>query len=285
MRKNNKVLVVLNPSAIEQVALDRALFINKNIDIEITALTSKHNTPNKVLNAMKTRLKELLNQGIKIHLEVSDEKDLVKAIIYSHCSKGYDLIIKEPHLVNISDTVFTPLDWKILRLNIASILMTKGNSATYQKPIVAAINARPADTAHQQLNERILETADLVAKISNSSLHLVSAYPSQSQAGVAKEQVSFLQEKDYKSRCHKLAKKYDILEENIHLGAGPTEYLLSTITDNLNARMLIIGTVARSGQQGDRLGNTAEKVLKQISCDVLVLPPDAIYPIITIKIT
>lgn len=139
--------------------------------------------------------------------------------------------------------------------------------------VIPAVDARPADREHQQLNARILETANLVAGLSKSPLHLVSAYPSPMQDAAPKDQVPALLAREYRNTCQALAAPYGVGSQQIHVAAGPAEHLLPEIADQLDARLMILGTVARSGLQGTLLGNTAEQILARINTDVLVLPP------------
>ncbi len=47
--------------------------------------------------------------------------------------------------------------------------------------------------------------------------------------------------------------------------------LLSKPAKNINADIVVIGSVGRSGISGALIGNTAEKILDEVTADVLVV--------------
>ena len=62
--------------------------------------------------------------------------------------------------------------------------------------------------------------------------------------------------------------------ENIHLLQGETSTVIDTAIDELEADVLVMGTLARAGVPGLLIGNKAEKILSQISCTVMAVKPD-----------
>jgi nucleotide-binding universal stress UspA family protein len=49
---------------------------------------------------------------------------------------------------------------------------------------------------------------------------------------------------------------------------------IQRLVQQLNADLIVIGTVGRNGIEGLLLGNTAEKVLDHCDCSVLTVKPD-----------
>jgi len=52
---------------------------------------------------------------------------------------------------------------------------------------------------------------------------------------------------------------------------GPAEFVINNIAKDLEAGVVVLGTVARTGMSGLFIGNTAEAVLEGSSTDVLVV--------------
>ena len=74
-------------------------------------------------------------------------------------------------------------------------------------------------------------------------------------------------------KIRKLLANHRIADKNIELSRGelpPTliDYLLAT-----NANLLVIGALSRSVMERAIVGDTAEKILENSPCDVLVLKP------------
>ena len=67
---------------------------------------------------------------------------------------------------------------------------------------------------------------------------------------------------------------YDIKPRDWHIHAGVPEKVLAGITNGINADLLVVGSVGRKKLQGLLVGNTAEKILRDVRTNVLVVKPD-----------
>jgi nucleotide-binding universal stress UspA family protein len=61
--------------------------------------------------------------------------------------------------------------------------------------------------------------------------------------------------------------------ENVHLIKGEVHDVISSFIPPHGVDLVVMGTVARSGVSGMIMGNTAEKILDELSCSVLALKP------------
>lgn len=272
MREFKKLLVVLNPTQAEQVALNKAVRIAGHQDVEITALLLQRTSGGEFRTLLDQQLQQLQQQGLNIRLEISPETDLLRALLLCQHKQSFDLTLKEPHKGSLSDSLFTPLDWKLLRAQNTPVLMTRPNNLTADAPILAAVEAAPSDPEHQRLNQRILEQATELSDTLQRPLHLFSACPAPMQNPGLDDQDGE-QQQAYREACVSLANQYGIAAERVHVDAGPAELLIADRAKTLDARLLVLGTVARTGLRGVLLGNTAEQLLERVDIDVLVIPP------------
>jgi nucleotide-binding universal stress UspA family protein len=65
-----------------------------------------------------------------------------------------------------------------------------------------------------------------------------------------------------------------IAPANVHLVQGDPRAAIADFATSHRTDLLVIGTVARSGIAGHVIGNTAEAVLGQLPCSMLVVKPD-----------
>lgn len=65
----------------------------------------------------------------------------------------------------------------------------------------------------------------------------------------------------------------DYINPRTHLVKGSPRKEISALVKQLAVDILIMGTVARTGVPGLIMGNTAETILNQIDCSVLVIKP------------
>ena len=52
------------------------------------------------------------------------------------------------------------------------------------------------------------------------------------------------------------------------------EDVIPRVAESLDAEMLVIGTIGRTGLSAAIIGNTAEHVIDRLDCDVLAIKPD-----------
>ena len=63
------------------------------------------------------------------------------------------------------------------------------------------------------------------------------------------------------------------LEPKTHLLKGSARKEIPALAKRIEADLVVIGTVARTGVSGFIMGNTAETILNQIDCSVLAIKP------------
>ena len=65
-----------------------------------------------------------------------------------------------------------------------------------------------------------------------------------------------------------------------HVAQGASAHLIRQKVDEVQADLLVMGTVSRAGLAGFFFGNTAESVLAKVNCSILALKPnDFVCPI------
>jgi universal stress protein E len=70
------------------------------------------------------------------------------------------------------------------------------------------------------------------------------------------------------------ANKFDISITNTHVEEWLPETVIEQVALKIDAELVILGTIGRTGISAALIGNTAEHVIDQLNCDVLALKPD-----------
>lgn len=65
----------------------------------------------------------------------------------------------------------------------------------------------------------------------------------------------------------------EYIHPKTHLLKGPARTEIPALAKQLEADVILMGTVARTGISGFVMGNTAETILSQIDCSVLAIKP------------
>ena len=72
----------------------------------------------------------------------------------------------------------------------------------------------------------------------------------------------------------------EYLEPKLHVIEGDATHVVPSLASQLDADLIVMGTVARTGIAGFFIGNTAESILTSIDCSVLaVKPPGFVSPV------
>lgn len=155
--------------------------------------------------------------------------------------------------------------------------------------IVAAVDLA-GDEAEMTLNERIVDLGAAVADISGLPLDLLHAwYAFDGQVlrqrldeGVYRMWVAALRS-DYTNACQALAARRAALMKrrprgqvigDVHLEEGVPAKVIPRFVNDESVQLLVMGSLARSGLGGYLIGNTAERIARQLPCSLLAIKSD-----------
>lgn len=306
METYQNILVVIDPTTNEQKALQRAIDlaskVNQSTDTqtkisaflsifdfsyEMTTILSSDERDvmrQSVIKDKKLWLESLVNDlspSIEIDCQVEWHNRPFESIVERVIQQGYDLVIKGTHQHDkFKSVVFTPTDWHILRKCPCPVLLVKDHEWPKNGNIVAAVNVGSDEEEHHSLNVKITEEAKQLAQLIQANVHLVNSFPG-TPVNIAIEIPEFnsTEYNDTMLKHHEQAmishaNKYDISVVNTHVEEGLPETVIEQVASRLDAELVILGTVGRTGISAALIGNTAEHVIDQLNCDVLALKPD-----------
>jgi len=299
----NHILVVLDKDHPEQVALDRAVWLAKSLNADLTLLTSAYEVyceKNSSLDAetrarIKNSLLEKADQwlagympeaeGINVNKQVFWQKYLHDAVIEAMRYEDYDLVIKGTLKHGIMDRIFTHTDWNLMRHCPAPVMLVKSAAPWKNNRVLAAIDATSADEGHQVINDNILSYAEHLTDHFKTDMHVVNAYPMVSVAFAmvpevtAPDNIQKYITEEHEESCKHWAEKYNIAEDHLHIGEGDADAVIASVSEEIEADVVVIGTVGREGLSGVLIGNTAELVVDKVNCDIIVIKPsDGVLP-------
>ena len=75
----------------------------------------------------------------------------------------------------------------------------------------------------------------------------------------------------------------DYLNPQTHLVKGLASKEIPALAKRIDASLIVMGTVARTGIPGFFMGNTAESILSQIECSVLAIKPQGFATPVTLE--
>jgi nucleotide-binding universal stress UspA family protein len=212
-----------------------------------------------------------------------------------------DLVIKPAENPAWIDTLFGSDDMHLLRKCPCPVWLMGPHERSNYRSIVAAVglDAAGLDSEEEALSADILELAGSLALSDFAELHVVHVWDAP-WAGFVRvwaenpEVADMAMTEAERARHHgvmdhlmrRLRKRigegaYTYLSPQIHMPQGAPGQAIPALVRELDADLVVMGTVARTGIPGLIIGNTAEAVLSQLRCSVLAIKPSAfVSPVI-----
>lgn len=303
MAQYQNMLVVIDPQQDNQPALRRAVYLQQRIGGRITAFLpiyefsyemttllspDERDAMHKGMISQRTSwIRELAHRysesGVPIEIKVVWHNRSFEAIIQQVLAGGHDLLLKMAHQYDkLQSLIFTPTDWHLLRKCPCPVWMVKEQPWPQGGKALVALKLATDEPQIQQLNEKLVrETLQLANNVNHIDVHLICAYPA-TPLNVSIELSGFdpAVYDDAVRGQHLLAMKalrqqFSIDESRTHLAKGLPEEVLPDLADQLQAGILVIGSMGRTGLSATFPGNTAEQVINHLHCDLLAIKVDS----------
>lgn len=274
MQAIKRILVVIDPTQTDQLALNRAKLIAGFIDSELHLLVCENRDDH--MSTLDKLCAELKAEGLTASYSQSWQGNLTDTINQVLSSQGCDLVIKQ-HLPDspLKKALLTPDDWKLLRYCPAPVLLVKTTASWMNGCVLAAVDVGYHDDQHHVLHDTIVSHAADIVDMVGGALHLVSAHPAPMLS--AADPIYQLRENiaaRYREEAQRYGTENGLDPERMHIAEGPADTLIPKVAKQIGASVTVIGTVARKGIAGALIGNTAEVILDQLDSDILVLKPE-----------
>lgn len=302
MSRYQNILVAIDSQQDDQPALRRAVYLNQRIggkikaflpiydfSYEMTTLLSPDErvTMRKGVISQRTEwIREqahaYLEAGVDIEIKVIWHNRPYEAIIQEVMQHNHDLVLKMAHQHDrLEAVIFTPTDWHLLRKCPCPVWMVKDQPWPEGGKAVVAVNLASEEPHHDALNQKLIRETTLLAEMVNhTEVHLVGAYPV-TPINIAIELPDFdpsvyndAIRGQHLVAMKALRQKFGIGEEFTHVAKGLPEEVIPELAAQLDAGVVVLGTIGRTGISAAFLGNTAEQVIDHLRCDLLAIKPD-----------
>ncbi len=267
----SKFLVVHDPTSEEQPALERAAIVAGKMGASLHLFGCIHGDvsgADKQSEAVKQRLsehKQLLDAtmapiaatGVAVSTEVEWDKDWYHAVIRAAARNHADIVYKSSFTHSASQRILkSTSDWTLIRECLTPVLLIKQAKRPEVPIILAAIDISVRTESYEKLNEHIMELGRALVDSAIAEIHVVNAFP------------DFRVTPDKQ----KLIEATGLDKSRIHIKMGPPDRVIVETAKKLNANMVVVGNSHRSGLAAMMHGNTAEKILDKLDCNVLAMP-------------
>lgn len=237
-------------------------------------------------------LVEACRASLDIHLEMRVGKPFLEAI-HAVLSHDCDLVVKSAEDPSWVKKLFGSDDMHLLRKCPCPVWLMRPDEKPRYENIVAAVDFDPlsTDASDAELNRNLLDLASSLTLADSASLHVVHAWEADAETTLlSRAGASLTGIDEYLDKVQLLHRKglyvlgealrerlgdaaYQRLSPSFHLPKGPAKKVIAPLAVELQADLVVMGTVARSGISGLLIGNTAEAILDQLGCSVMAIKP------------
>lgn len=246
------------------------------------ALLELHETERRHYRQRLERIAARLRlHGIKVSVAIEYDYPAYDAIVRRARLIDADLIVARrrsersamPGLLRLAD-------WELLRNSPIPVLLVKQSSLYRHPTVLAAIDPYHAHAKPAQLDAEILSAATQLTQALKGQLHAVHAYSpvvvGAAASAMSHTAASRLEEnaaRQAQMEFERLLQGTDIPRTRRHLVGDFPATAINATARRTRADIVVMGALSRSGLQRLLIGNTAERLLDELPCDLLIVKP------------
>jgi universal stress protein E len=174
-------------------------------------------------------------------------------------------------------------DWELVRHSPVPLLLVK-HRRPYRRPaILAAVDPTHTHAKPSGLDSRILNAAEVLRRSLNGTLHVVHSFVPVPVGATPAEILDAGRAADLEARVAKEARKRlerTISKAGLHVAPSRRHVTsvhpydaIGIVARETRSSLVVMGALSRSGLKRLLIGNTAERLLDALPCDVLVVKP------------
>lgn len=220
----------------------------------------------------------LAGKGNVIECDVIWAADQAEAVLAKALAINAQLVLKDAHHESaLRRAIFTPLDWKLMRLLPCQLMLVGPGPHPKPKRVAAAVDVLSEPPDADGLNKRVVDSGLLLAEYLDASLDLVSVFPyfpSFEHRAWPSSRAMYMEANDahYKAFVS-FAAAHSIPEDRRHRPAGFPSFEIAQFVNDNHIDVLVLGSLYRGGWERLLLGSTSEAVAQDIGADLLLVKP------------
>lgn len=236
----------------------------------------------KALRRLEAIADRLRVHSIKVTVSAEWDYPAHEAIIRRAQAIKADLIVAALHAGRHRMPWLLRLtDWELVRGSPVPLLLVKNPHPYRRAAVLAAIDPSHAHEKPLQLDKDILQTGKKLSAALKGRLHATHAYsvipmgalPEGITPGTL-EAIQDDEERRAKLRFSRALRMARIARARQHLIAGQPIDAIAEAARRSRCAIVVMGAISRSGYKRVLIGNTAERILDDLACDIMVIKPE-----------
>jgi universal stress protein E len=301
MKQIRNILVVVDPTATTHPAIAKAMQLAQAAKAQVQLFICDYRAgldapeAERARNTLLEHRRALLNElaapyrkaGIDVVVDATFDNPLHEGLLRKIASSHVDLVVKDTHYHNlVRRTLITNTDWHLIRSCHTSLLLVKPTHWSSALRTLAAVDPGHIADKPAVLDTAICDWSTTLANTLKGEAHAVHMYFPTSLlitnagamgmpvAATGMEQELIEQERQARLKLvQEVTSPCGIAPERTRLMLGSAVDLLTEEAERVRADIVVMGAVSRSRLKSLFIGNTAERVLDHLPCDVLIVKP------------
>jgi universal stress protein E len=239
----------------------------------------------RYLRRLEALAAPLRRNGLEVSTAAEWDHPVHEALIRRARQTHADLIIAERHgSRHVAPAFLRYADWELLRHSPVPVLLVKTTRQYALPKVLAAVDPAHAFAKTSRLDDEILGLGAAVCAATRGRLHVAHAYvptllgiaPMELTSPDATAQIITHAAKEAGATFDKAlraARLGSLPKGRRHLVAQHPVVAIPELARRLGCDIVVMGSISRSGLKGLFIGNTAERLLDDLPCDLLIVKP------------
>ena len=219
--------------------------------------------------------------GLRVRTAATWDYPAAEAIVRRAMRTAADLIVVPRRAHHRMAGLLGYTDWELLRHSPVPVLLVK-SGRPYRRPVVlAAIDPRHAYAKPAGLDRRLLDASSRLALALRAKWHVMHAWeplavPLTDADTNYANMATHIEEQGRdtaRQAFDRLVAPHDLPPSQCHLIEAHPAVAIPLLARRLRSSVVVMGAISRSGLKRLFVGNTAERVIDQLPCDLLVVKP------------
>ncbi len=235
----------------------------------------------KALRRLEAIGDRLRMHSIKVKVSAEWDYPAHEAIIRRAQAVKADLIVAARHASKHRMPWLLQLtDWELVRLSPVPVLLVK-NPRPYRHPaVLAAIDPSHAHEKPLQLDKEILRLGKTLSAALRGTLHAVHAYarypvnvPPEALTPATLLSLQRQVDRAAQALFGRALRSARVARSRQYLIAREPIGAIAEASRKSHSAIVVMGAISRSGIKRLLIGNTAERILDDLTCDIMVVKP------------
>jgi len=263
-----RIFIVIDPAADDHPALRRGiitaqirqphaeLFLFVSLDGQAVDTRARNSNLYRDREWFETLFSQVEGAGLDYRCEVSWSSEWPEATLRAAERFDADLLLLPVLRRPLSGKpLLSEPKWNVLRNATCPVLIVQPGTKELRKVVLAALKVQSRDPRYEELNRKIAAWARRTADRYGAELQVVNAYRDQD---------------DYPDRA-RLIELAGVPNDHVHVEDGAPEKVIERVAREVEADIVVIGTLARQGLSAVMRGNTSERVISVLNQDVMTV--------------